>query len=89
MDGELFIALPGVNNSHDEAVQIVKKLKLRNEVFVAFDNDYYDKKEIQEAFERLKKKFKEAGISIYRVGFNLGYKGFDDYLLAKARGECA
>jgi len=33
--------------------------------------------------------FNSPGISIYRLGFNLNYKGFDDYLLAKARGECA
>jgi len=91
MDGELFIGIPGIANSHDQVVEVVKKLGLKyeGEVYIVVDNDYYDKKEVQDAFERLKKKFKEAGISILRLGFNLGYKGFDDYLLAKARGECA
>lgn len=91
MDGELFIGIPGIANSHDSAVEVVKKLGLKyeGEVYVVVDNDYYDKKEVQDAFEKLKKKFKEAGISILRLGFNLSYKGFDDYLLAKARGECA
>lgn len=90
MDGELFIALPGVNNSHDEAVQIVKQLGLKNEVFIVFDNDIIEKKEVQEAYERLKKKFKNEGITAMRLAFNLNYKGYDDYLIAaKIKGECA
>ncbi len=90
MDGELFIALPGVNSSHDEAVQIVKKLGLKNEVFIVFDNDIIEKKEVQKAYERLKRKFKNEGITATRLAFNLDYKGYDDYLIAsKIRGECA
>ena len=92
MDGELFIGIPGIANSHDAAVEVVKKLGLKyeGEVYVVVDNDYYDKKEVQEAYERLKKKFKNEGITAMRLAFNLNYKGYDDYLIAaKIKGECA
>ncbi|ADQ45596.1 hypothetical protein Calkro_0705 [Caldicellulosiruptor kronotskyensis 2002] len=90
MDGEMFIGIPGIANSHDQVVEVVKKLGLKyeGEVYVVVDNDYYDKKEVKNSFERIKKKFNDNGISILRLGFNLNYKGFDDYLLAKVRGEC-
>lgn len=80
-----FLAIAGVNNQ-DGIAEALYKLPYKK-VYIAFDMDYLENPNVQEAKEKLTKKIKDANKVTKDLTWNPQYKGLDDYLLYKKRNE--
>ena len=80
-----FLAIAGVNNQ-DGITEALHKLPY-TKVYTAFDMDYLEKPNVQEAKEKLTKKINDANKVTKDLTWNPQYKGLDDYLLYKKRNK--
>lgn len=74
-----FLAIAGVNNQ-DGVTEALKKLPYEK-VLTAFDMDYLENPNVQEAKTKLNKKIIKANKEFKELTWNSQYKGLDDYLL--------
>ena len=75
------LAIPGVKtiNHLDEALRAIKYHGF-NEIYIAFDMDYKENKNVKKALEDLKAILKHHKLAFKTLNWNEKYKGFDDYL---------
>ncbi|URZ05977.1 DUF3854 domain-containing protein [Clostridium felsineum] len=73
-----FVAVPGVNaiNNLFEVLKILKPQK----IFIAYDMDYKEKKEVQKALNTLKWNLKVNRYNYTQSVWNEEFKGIDDYM---------
>jgi len=80
-DGQLFIAVPGVN-AISQLKEAVKDMNIRR-VYEAFDMDKCSKPEVRRSLIALKAALNSIGVECVSCSWNPEYKGLDDYFLAK------
>lgn len=68
-----------------KAVDMLVQL-LPREVALAFDNDRFENKVVQDNLTKLEDKLIAEHFKVYEVQWPLNYKGFDDYLATGAKG---
>ena len=87
LTGKSCLAMPGVN-SYQPFMEIVTLLKEKGveKIYLAFDMDYKDKKEVKRAEDKIKEIILTAGFQFARAEWNPTFKGIDDYYAFKTKG---
>lgn len=80
-DGQLFIAVPGVN-AINQLTEVIKDMRIRK-VYEAFDMDKRSKPEVKDALITLRNTLNNIGVECVGCEWNPEYKGIDDYFYAK------
>ena len=84
-----FIAVLGVSVT-SQLLENLKELKEKRgtkKILVCFDMDYREKKEVDKALKKTYGIIREAGLEAVQLTWNPMFKGIDDYLLARMKGE--
>lgn len=74
-----FVSVAGVD-AIKGIEQVLKELDAKR-VFIAYDMDLKNNKNVQKAKERLEKKLIQAGFEVHTKTWEERYKGIDDYLV--------
>ena len=80
-DGQLFIAVPGVN-AIGQLTDVIRDMKIRK-VYEMFDMDKRSKPEVKDALITLRNTLNGIGVECVGCEWNPKYKGIDDYFYAK------
>lgn len=84
MSGRTFIGNQGANHfcALETALKALKQNGAKT-IVVAYDNDKYDKIEVNEGYANTINMIKELGLHFELITWNSEYKGIDDFLLAQ------
>lgn len=82
------LSVQGVNNTKDvvpELNALTGKLHLDKKpaIYVAYDMDLYENKQVLKALLKLTDQLHDAGYLVYYLNWNEKWKGIDDFLIAK------
>lgn len=86
--GEPIIAIAGVQAMRGlpDALRYLKSAGV-NTIVDAFDMDYLTNENVQAAMVKLREIVASAGLKYERRNWNPKYKGYDDYVVARRKGE--
>ena len=82
------LAVPGVNATKFliPMVQELKAMKIKK-IATCFDMDFLTNDNVKRAYSNLLRMLRQQHITVVPKTWNQDYKGFDDYLLARSKGE--